>query len=292
MAKMINLENENAELRNTTNSVCDLFTDKMTCLSGLFCDRIADIENRMQANFTCMKDQFRNLHGVGQVGVEVMQLRNQSTVPDFEINNSSEATPARSVSVPVQPTTRDTQQQSVTHDRSSLKGAGERSSQELFTDRMVSQQASSVSGQQLYTETFASEINTDGEFQLHQSRGVRKRARQASRDQTSSRQISVPTRVQVIGRHSGQQCKIKSSGRIVGKRVFAVTNVACDYTADDMISFLSDKHLTVVSCFEAKTKFNSSKSFRICVASTDVDKFLDPEMWPEHVIVRDWFFSV
>ena len=112
---------------------------------------------------------------------------------------------------------------------------------------------------------------------------------QASRGQASSQPTS--TRIQVIGRHSELHSKIKSSGRIVGKRVFAVTNVACDYTANDMISFLNDKHLAVISCFEAKSKFSSSKSFRNCVTATDVDKFLDPEMWPENVIVRDWFFS-
>ena len=36
MAKLINLENENAELRNTVTCICDLITDKMACLSGLF----------------------------------------------------------------------------------------------------------------------------------------------------------------------------------------------------------------------------------------------------------------
>ena len=32
----ISLENENAELRNTVTSVCNMITDKMSCLSGLF----------------------------------------------------------------------------------------------------------------------------------------------------------------------------------------------------------------------------------------------------------------
>jgi hypothetical protein len=272
----------------------------MSCLSGLFSDRIADIENQIQVSFTLVKDQLtwvRDLHRVSQLqlGVEDMQLRSNSTGFDFEKNiNSSEATPARSVCIPVSPTTRDTQQQAVTPapDRSSLQGARGRLSQELFTDRTMSQLANSVSGQQLSAETFAKETNTDCEFQLYQSRGERKRARLASRDQTSSRQTSPPTRVQVIGRHSGLQSKIKSSGRIVGKRVFAVTNVACDYTVNDMKSFLRDKRLAVISCFEAKSKFTSSKSFRVCVAVTDVDKFVDPEIWPENVVVRDWFFSV
>ena len=67
------------------------------------------------------------------------------------------------------------------------------------------------------------------------------------------------------------------------------TNVACDYTVNDMISFFSDKHLAIVSCFNAKSMFSYSKSFRICVTATDVDKFLDPETWPENVVVRDWF---
>ena len=79
MAKLVNLENENAELRNTVNSICDRFTDKMTSLSGLFCDRIADIENKVQANFTCMKNRLtclKDLHDVTRVGVcEDMQLR-------------------------------------------------------------------------------------------------------------------------------------------------------------------------------------------------------------------------
>ena len=298
MTRVVNLEKENAELRNSIDSVSDLITSKLSSLSGLFFERISDIENQMLTNFTYMKDQLAELgdfHGISRALVGDIQLPRESTVIEFEqsATNSSGLTSGRVECVPVPPTSCDTQHQSVTHGQSSLQVAAELSSVELFTDRTLSQQVYSVSDQQLpeYTDTFANEINTDNAFQHKVSRGKRKPARQASREQTTLQDISAPTRVQVIGRHAGQPSKIKSSGRIVGKRVFAVTNVSCDCNINDIRSFLSDKHIAVLSCFEAKSKYTTSKSFRICITVTDLDTFLDPGIWPEQVVVRDWFFS-
>ena len=79
MVRMINLKTKNAEMMNTVSSVFSMITDKMSCLSGLFSDRISGIENQIQVSFTHMKDQFTwamDLHGVSQLklGVEDMQL--------------------------------------------------------------------------------------------------------------------------------------------------------------------------------------------------------------------------
>jgi hypothetical protein len=55
--------------------------------------------------------------------------------------------------------------------------------------------------------------------------------------------------------------------------------------------FLSDNNVSIVSCFESKTKFTGTKAFRICIASKNKDQFLSPCIWPEDVIIREWYFK-
>jgi hypothetical protein len=96
----------------------------------------------------------------------------------------------------------------------------------------------------------------------------------------------------VIGKHqTDQDCKLKASGVIIEKLVYCVSNVSEEYNCDDVCSFLADNNVKIVSCFDSKTKFSGSKAFRVCIASKYKEQFLSPDMWPEDVIIREWFFK-
>ena len=96
----------------------------------------------------------------------------------------------------------------------------------------------------------------------------------------------------VIGKlQSDQNCKIKASGIIIDELVYCVSNVSEEYNCNDLCDFLADNNVKVVSCFDSKTKFTGTKAFRVCIASKFKELFLSPAVWPEDVIIREWFFK-
>ena len=98
--------------------------------------------------------------------------------------------------------------------------------------------------------------------------------------------------IKVVGDlHTDQNCKIKASGNILKKLVYCVSNVSDEYNCSDLQCFLSENDIQVVSCFDSKTKFTGTKAFRVCISSKYEEKFLSSNMWPEDVIVREWFFK-
>ena len=134
----------------------------------------------------------------------------------------------------------------------------------------------------------------NGEFQLVHSR---KRHRVFSgksdirQDTSNTNSVKQKERIKVVGKLSSSSVKLQASGNIINKTVFCISNVNESVTKDDMMSFLSDASIKVVSCFDAKTRFEGSKAFRVCIASDDAERLLDPYIWPDGVIIREWFFK-
>lgn len=144
-----------------------------------------------------------------------------------------------------------------------------------------------VNGQ--FVENVA-DVETDdaGEFQEVRRR---KRIKPSSSPGTQNRVASRKQRpMKVVGKLQTDS-KIKASDNVIDKAVFCVSNVCPGYSCDDLRSFLTDNDIQVVSCFDSKTRFVGTKSFRVCIAAKDIDRFEQPEMWPENVIVRNWFFK-
>jgi len=97
------------------------------------------------------------------------------------------------------------------------------------------------------------------------------------------------SKTKIVGKCKSTQ--LKASEAELHKSVFCVSNISAEFECNDLLSFLSDSAVNVLTCYDAKTKFEGTKSFRVCVASKDVDKFLNPELWPENVIIRDWVWK-
>jgi len=96
--------------------------------------------------------------------------------------------------------------------------------------------------------------------------------------------------VKVIGKLQTAS-RIKSSGMAAQKNVFCVSNLAAELTVKDVLAFLEENEITVSSCGPAKTKFADTSAFRVCIPAGERDKFTCPDIWPEDVIIRDWFFK-
>ena len=66
---------------------------------------------------------------------------------------------------------------------------------------------------------------------------------------------------------------------------------------DDIKSFVSDLSVDVISCFATKPRRRRGesaeaaavdrKAFRLCIATEDRDRLLNPAVWPDSVTISD-----
>lgn len=84
---------------------------------------------------------------------------------------------------------------------------------------------------------------------------------------------------------------LKAASDLVKRKVFCVNNASCRTTCEDMTSFIANLQVRCLSCFDAKSHFKNAKAFRICINDLDKSKFLDMNMWPTGIVIRDWSFK-
>ena len=86
----------------------------------------------------------------------------------------------------------------------------------------------------------------------------------------------------------------------IKKSMFCIDNVNPHYSVAYVVNFVSNLHVTVVSCFEVKPRRRYSdygedpiarKAFRLCIHSKDSDLLLDASKWPARVAIYDYFFK-
>jgi len=94
----------------------------------------------------------------------------------------------------------------------------------------------------------------------------------------------------VIGKAMGSKLQA-AVPRGPKKMVFCVSNVSNSCTVTDITECCSNVGVTLLNCYNV-SQFNiRSKTFRITINSTDVDKILAASVWPERVSVRKWIFK-
>jgi len=76
-----------------------------------------------------------------------------------------------------------------------------------------------------------------------------------------------------------------------------VDNLSATCTADDLRSFVGNLGANVVSCYQVMPRHRrgrdpdqSRSAFRMCVASSDMEKVLDPTAWPDCITISEWFY--
>ena len=76
-----------------------------------------------------------------------------------------------------------------------------------------------------------------------------------------------------------------------------VDNLSATCSADDLRSFVSNLGANVVSCYKVTPRHRRGRdpdqnrsAFRLCVASSDMEKVLDPTAWPDCITISEWFY--
>jgi len=102
----------------------------------------------------------------------------------------------------------------------------------------------------------------------------------------------------VIGCNKSASSGIKAAKQIQKKFIFHLDNVCSEMPCSEVVAFLADCKVEVLSCFTSKSWVNSSENdqdtchaFRVCVKLDDKSRVLDGALWPQGVIVREWKFK-
>jgi hypothetical protein len=79
--------------------------------------------------------------------------------------------------------------------------------------------------------------------------------------------------------------------------VLYVDNLSVECTTGSLSSFVGNLGVRVISCFKVVPRHRRGQppdsnraAFRLCVASDDIDKVLDPAMWPDCVTISEWTY--
>ena len=68
-----------------------------------------------------------------------------------------------------------------------------------------------------------------------------------------------------------------------------ITRFPASYSTCDMSSYIqSVSSIDVTACLKVKSKFNSWSSFKVSVRCDEYDVLLNPDVWPENCLIREW----
>ncbi|KAK4876487.1 hypothetical protein RN001_012909 [Aquatica leii] len=67
---------------------------------------------------------------------------------------------------------------------------------------------------------------------------------------------------------------------------FFLTRVQPKNEVDDVIKFLTKNNINVVSCVNLPTKYNTYKSFKVGIASTDTEKIMSQDLWGNNILLK------
>ena len=83
----------------------------------------------------------------------------------------------------------------------------------------------------------------------------------------------------------------------VPRTTLYVDNLSVTCSEDDLWSFVFDLGANVISCFKTVPRHRRGQApdqnrsaFRLCVATSDLDKVLDSTAWPDYITISEWFY--
>lgn len=169
-----------------------------------------------------------------------------------------------------------------------------------------------------------SDGNDNNPFVEHRSRRSAKRLRQQSTLQQQQPQAQQPRaaagagavhgrdmqrgasnnagqrrgRVMMTGKSKQVICqRFVAAKTIIKKAVFCVDNLSTSVTVDDLKQFVAGMSVDVITCFSVKPRRLRNETepaadraaFRLCIAEKDRDRLLNESMWPDSVVISEWF---
>ena len=106
----------------------------------------------------------------------------------------------------------------------------------------------------------------------------------------------------IKGTCTTENLNLKANRKLIEKSHFHVGNVG-KCTKQKMVDFLSSQDINVISCFPLfkksvdssnhphPTSDSATTSFKVTIDSKDLDKFCNPNIWPEYIVINSWILS-
>jgi hypothetical protein len=115
--------------------------------------------------------------------------------------------------------------------------------------------------------------------------------------QQSQRQQPRRGQTRLLGKASNTNGTLAAARKLVKKAVFCIDNIDISYTVEDIKSYINCLDVEVLSLFKVTSRrrrneqtVDDRSAFRVCIKRDDQDRLLNPEAWPESVIISDWYF--
>ena len=108
-----------------------------------------------------------------------------------------------------------------------------------------------------------------------------------------------PSKMLMVGRGGCSSGALKAAPPLaIKKRFFYLGNVDPMCSEDTIQRVLRENSIDAISVFKIKPRDEPKLSdppqvcgFRICINSKNEEAFLDPLLWPDGVVVRNWIFN-
>jgi len=118
-----------------------------------------------------------------------------------------------------------------------------------------------------------------------------------SADQSIGRKYNKPL---MFGKSSAGTL-LKAARKMTKKATFCVDNIDPCYNKQDMCDFINNLSINVIQCNEVRPRRRryepatsdraDRKAFCITIAEDDRERFIEPENWPDSVIILNWFYK-
>ena len=92
-------------------------------------------------------------------------------------------------------------------------------------------------------------------------------------------------------RKSNANLGIKAARDLIKKKYFYVGNLDISCKVESFSSHLESIGVSTLKCNLSTSKFKNTKAFYVCIEEKYVKAFTNVENWPQHVVIREWFFK-
>ena len=198
---------------------------------------------------------------------------------------------------------------SVSADAVNTVGEGVRQIDSTLSGRWAALSSTPVSCSNRFHALGSTTDDENGDpFTVVDRRGSKRQRNETASSQRHEQHQQQPAATRLINqppRRNGPLLYGKASGstsisaaRIVRKKaVFYIDNVSSRCSVSDIQTLVKNMKVNVISCFEVKPRRYrtldsvNSKAFRLCINDEDKQRVLDASMWPDSVVVSEWFYK-
>ena len=129
----------------------------------------------------------------------------------------------------------------------------------------------------------------------HQARGPSTSLNNTGKPTSLSNNNSPPpargrARSKLYGK-STSDMRIQAAKDLTRRKYFYVGNLAESCSEEALKTHLQSIGVPTLKCNSTTSKFKNCAAFHVCIDAQYLTNFLNSENWPQHTVIREWFFK-